>query len=116
MRKRKFKKITERRVANEAPRRPFELSTEKIDWAGTRKVFRARFIIAAQIILKRITLDFPSIDIRLLETTINDERKEPINNSLRAFSAGRYSAPNKILSAAPGKKNIRMKIGNEDPF
>ena len=86
----KLKKIKDKSVANEAPIKPFELSKEKIVFVGTNIEFKTKFNMAAIIVFIRMILDFPSIDIRLVETTKTEEKNVPTNKNLSASCAGRY--------------------------
>lgn len=109
--KRTFKSITDNKVAKEAPIKPFELSKKNKKGIGTNIEFNNKFAVADIIILNIINLDLPNIEIRLFETTNKEEIKDPISNNLRAFCATRYCDPKRKFNVAPGKENIKIKIG-----
>ena len=94
-----------------APFIPSEFSKNSICPLGTRRIFKSIFKISAKEISKRITFDFPTIEIRLFEITKREPINEPIESILNAFSARRYSEPNRIFIITPGKRNIKRNMG-----
>ena len=106
-----FKNIIDKRVAREAPIKPFELFRENKIGIGINIEFNIKLMMAAIDILNKINLDFPDIKIRLYDITNNAEIKEPISKNLRALFAIRYWLPKSKFNAVPEKKNIKIKIG-----
>jgi hypothetical protein len=103
--------MIDRAVAIAAPIIPEELSIPKIEGRGIKIIFSIILVIDATIISARISLDFPAIESRLFEITAIEATNDPNIKILKALLAIRYWLPNKMFIDAPGKTNIKIKIG-----